>query len=166
MLRPTHDPLEVSREASLVAIAQLGVSEEASTCLRIQEGHFPHQSDPGFDESTRLVINELQELQPDTVLLPKITHDQPDLLATWQIIRQAIERFAAPLRVIEYVLLEQQLQGASVSKPTAEHHIWRLDIKEVLDQKAEAVRLFQKCTALAVSVTDMPSWEVYVEYAD
>jgi LmbE family N-acetylglucosaminyl deacetylase len=155
----------VSKEASLIAIAQLGVSEEASTCLRIQEGHFPHQNAPGFDESTRLVINELQELQPDTVLLPKITHDQPDLLATWQIIRQAIQRFAAPLRVIEYVLLEQQIKGAVISKPTAEHRVWRLDVKEVMDQKAEAVRLFQKCTTLSVSIDHLPSWEVYVEYA-
>lgn len=163
--RPPQEPLGVSEETSLEAIAQLGISEEASTCLRIQDGRFPHQDDPGFEESTRLVINELEELEPDTVLLPKLTHDQPDLLATWQIIRQAVQKFASPLRIIEYVVLEQQLRGTAVTKPTAEHTVWRLDIKEVMDQKTEAVKLFQKCTMLAVSSADMPSWEVYVEYA-
>ena len=161
----THDPRGTSEEASRVAIAQLGISEEASTCLRIRDGLFPHQNDPGFEESTRLVINQLQELEPDTVLLPKLTHDQPDLLATWQIIRKAVQQFAAPLRLIEYVLLEQQLRGTAVTKPTAEHTVWRLDIKEVMDQKAEAVQLFQKCALLTASPADMPSWEVYVEYA-
>ena len=161
----THDPRRTSEEASRVAIAQLGISEEASACLRIRDGLFPHQNDPGFEESTRLVINELQELEPDTVLLPKLTHDQPDLLATWQIIRKAVQQFASPLRLIEYVLLEQQLRGTAVTKPTAEHTVWRLDIKEVMDQKAEAVQLFQKCALLTASPADMPSWEVYVEYA-
>ncbi len=155
----------ISEETSRVAIAQLGISEEASACLRIRDGLFPHQNDPGFEESTRLVINELQELEPDTVLLPKLTHDQPDLLATWQIIRKAVQQFASPLRIIEYVVLEQQLRGTAVTKPTAEHTVWRLDIKEVMDRKAEAVQLFQKCAMLTVSSTDMPSWEVYVEYA-
>lgn len=164
-LRTTQEPLGASEETSLVAIAQLGISEEASTCLRIQDGLFPHQDDPGFEEFTRLVVNELQELEPDTVLLPKLTHDHPDLLATWQIIRKAVQRFASPLRVIEYVLLEQQLRGTVITKPTAEHTVWRLDIKEVMDQKVEAVQLFQKCAMLTVSPADMPSWEVYVEYA-
>ena len=160
-----HDPWGTSEEASRVAIAQLGISEEASACLRIRDGLFPHQNDPGFEESTRLVINQLQELEPDTVLLPKLTHDQPDLIATWQIIREAVQQFASPLRIIEYVLLDQQLRGTTVTKPTAEHIVWRLDIKEVMDQKVEAVQLFQKDAMLTVSTTDMPSWEVYVEYA-
>jgi LmbE family N-acetylglucosaminyl deacetylase len=161
----TRDSRGIGEETSRVAIAQLGISEEASACLRIRDGLFPHQNDPGFEESTRLVINELQELEPDTVLLPKLTHDQPDLLATWQIIRKAVQQFASPLRIIEYVLLEQQLRGTTVTKPTAEHTVWRLDIKEVMDRKAEAVQLFQKCALLTVSPADMPSWEVYVEYA-
>ncbi len=164
-LRSSQKSMGANEETSLVAIAQLGISEEASACLRIQNGLFPHQDEPGFEESTRLVINELEELEPDTVLIPKLTHDQPDLLATWQIIRKAVQRFASPLRVIEYVLLEQQLRGTAVTKPTAEHTVWRLDIKEVMDQKAEAVQLFQKCAMLAVSPTDMPPWEIYVEYA-
>lgn len=152
-------------EISLAAIAQLGISEEASVCLRIRDGRFPHQNDPGFEESARLVINEFEELQPDTVLLPKLTHDQPDLLATWQILRNAIQRFASPLRVIEYVMLEQQLRGETVTRPTVEHTVWRLDIKEVMDQKIEALQLFRKRTTLPVSPADMQSWEVYVEYA-
>ncbi len=162
---PTLDPLEASEVTSLVAIAQLGISEEASACLRIQDGLFPHQNDPGFVESTQLVVNELENLEPDTVLIPKLTHDQPDLLATWQILRNAIQQFSAPLRIIEYVLLEQQLRGIAINKPTAEHNIWRLDIKEVMDQKVEAVQLFEKCATLEFSPVDMPSWEVYVEYA-
>lgn len=160
----TRDSQRVSEAASLVAIAQLGISEEASACLRIQNGLFPHQNDPGFEESTRLVVNELENLEPDTVLLPKLTHDQPDLLATWQIIRRAVQQFASPLRIIEYVLLEEQLQGTTVTKPTAEHTVWRLDIKEVMDQKVEAVQLFQKCAMLTASSNNLPSWEVYVEY--
>ena len=155
----------VEEETFLAAIAQLGISEEASVCLQIRDGRFPHQDDPGFEESTRLVINQLQELEPDTVLLPKLTHDQPDLLATWQILRNALRCFAAPLRVIEYVLLEQQLYGEAVTKPTAEHRVWRLDVKEVLDQKTEALQLFQKKAVQPVSPENMPSWEVYVEYA-
>ena len=155
----------LAQQKLLEAMAFLGIAEEANSYLQLYDELFPHQGEPGFEESVRLVINELDSLEPDTVVLPMLTHDQPDLLATWQILREALRRFPASVKVVEYALLTPESSGADIVKPTAEHTVWRLDVKEVLDQKIKALQQFQLGTAAISSVVEaLPSWETYVEY--
>ena len=165
-LRLTLTSNNVAQQESLEAMAHVGVSEEASVFLQLREGLFPRQGEPGFEESVRLVINELNNLEPDTVVLPMLTHDQPDLLATWQILREALRRFSASVKVVEYPLLSAQLPDRGIMKPTAEYKVWRLDVKEVMDQKVKALQQFQRSRAIIVPFLEsIHPWETYVEYS-
>lgn len=143
-------------------MAYVGICPEASVYLQLYDGLFPRRGEPGFEESVRLIINELGDFEPDTVVMPMLTHDQPDLLATWEILQEALRRFASSIRVIEYALLTSDTH---VSKPTAEHKVWRLDVKEVLDKKVKALQRFQRSRDAIASVLDtIHPWETYVEY--
>ena len=158
---------KIAVQESIEAMACLGISEEASTYLQLSDELIPQQGEPGFEESVRLVINELQVLEPDTVLLPLLTHDHTDLLATWQIVREALRQFPSSVMVVEYPLLDAQIFQSRVAKPTAEHQVWRLDVKEMLDRKVSALQLFQNTWAGAVSALEaIQSWEVYVQYQE
>lgn len=155
----------VVQQASLEAMAHVGVCEEASVYLQLRDGLFPHQGEPGFDESVRLVINELDELEPDTVVLPMLTNDQADLSATWQILREALRRFSASVKVVEYELLTAPPVETTITKPTAEYRVWRLDVKETLDQKVRALQHFQAKKGEKVPALDsLHPWETFVEY--
>lgn len=157
---------QISQRESQRAVASLGVSEEASVYFQLRDGLFPQRGEPGFDESVRLVTNQLHDLEPDTVVMPMLSHDDPDLLATWQIVREALHRFSAPLRTIEYFLLNEQRE-APVVKPTAEHEIWRLDVKEARDEKIRALQLFRRQETAEVPPPEaVLPWETYVEYRE
>ena len=153
---------EDGRRASAEAMTHVGVCEEANVYLQLRNGLFPHPGGAGFDESVRLVINELNDLEPDTVVVPMLTHDHPDLLATWQILREALRRFSASVKVVEYALLTSP--PTDVTKPTAEHKVWRLDVREVLDQKIRALQCFQQSGATNLPALDtIHPWETYAE---
>ena len=156
---------EIAKSESLEAMAYLGISEEAGTYFQLCDGLFPHQGEPGFEEAVRLVMNELDHLEPETVLLPMLTHDQPDLLATWQIVRESLRKFPASIKVVEYPLLNAQVADTRMVKPTAEHKVWRLDVKSVLDDKVSALQLFQNRRAMSLPSPDtIHTWETYIEY--
>ena len=110
-------------------------------------------------------MNQLYDLEPDTVVMPMLSHDESDLLATWQIVREALHRFSTPLRTIEYFLLNEQTRMNPAIKPTAEHKVWRLDVKEALDEKIGALQLFRRRETAEVPPPEaILPWETYVEY--
>ena len=154
----------IAQRESAEAMAYVGVCQEANVCLGLRDGLFPHQGQPGFEESVRLVLNELDDLEPDTILLPLLADDQPDLLATYQIVREALRRFPVSVRQVEYALLAPQVPKEETGKPTAEHKVWRLDVREVLDQKLDALRSLQRHHAARMPVLEsIRPWETYVE---
>ena len=156
---------KVIQQESLEAMAEVGVCEDANVYLQLRDGLFPHQGEPGFEESVRLVINQLDDLEPDTVVLPMLTYDCPDLTATWQILREALRRFPASVKVVEYELLTTPTTEATLSKPTAEYKVWRLDVKETMDQKIKALQYFLNRKVLNMtSIESLHPWETYVEY--
>ena len=154
----------IAQRESTEAMARVGVCQEANVYLQLRDELFPHQGEPGFEESVRLVMNELSDLEPDTVVVPMLTDDHSDLVATWQILREALRRFPASVRIVEYALLDARSPEGKVVKPTAEHKVWRLDVREVLDQKMEALRSLQPYRAARMpSLEAIRPWETYVE---
>ena len=155
---------QMVQQESLGAMSQVGIVEEANVYLQLRDGLFPHLGEPGFEESVRLVLNELNDLEPDTVVLPTLSHDQSDLQATWQIFREALRRFSASVKVVEYASLATQASDNDMPKPTAERKVWRLDISEVLDQKVKALQQFQHRQAtVAPFMSTIRHWETYLE---
>lgn len=162
---PIAYPSEAAvRRQSAQTMARLGVCDEASAYFSLRNGLFPHRGHAGFEEAVRLVTNELEDLQPDTIVLPMTSSDQLDLLATEQIVREAQRQLPVPLRTIEYPLLNSTSLTYQVTKPTLEYEVWRLDIKEVMDRKAQALQPFQNYSD-APAPDIIPSWEAYLEYS-
>ena len=160
-----HERRETALHDSTEAMACLGVSEEAIICLQLSDKLIPQIGMPGFEESVRLILNELQILEPDTVLLPLLTNHHTDLMATWQIVREALRQFSSLVTLIEYPLLDTTGQQNRVRRPTHEQQVWRLDVKEVLDRKLNALQVFQNNRSdMATVMEAIQSWEAYVQY--
>ncbi len=151
-----------SNDQMIEAAACLRVCEQALAQLHLRNGLFPRPQQPGFDEAVRLLINELEDLQPDTVVFPSLTDDLTDTVATRQLINEALRRFQGPFRVVEYEHFEHQMRQERVVRPTQEYEVWRLDIREVMDEKLAA--LSQWLPANQLSSLEIPAWETFLEY--
>ena len=161
-----HLSSHAAETSSLIeALAYLKICEGAMINLQLQPELFPHRGTPGFAEAARLMTRELEDLNPDSLVVPLLNNELPDLLATRQIIEDALQQFALPPKVIEYPLLDLQALTSSVTKPTNEYDVWRLDVREVADDKAAALQKFRRRNATLVpSPDDIPAWETYLEY--
>ena len=166
---PNSSPLDTwasGAPSSLVAaMTYLRVCEQAITNLQLRPQRFPRPGTPGFEEATRQMIDELESLNPDSLVIPLLDDESPDLLATRQIVDEARRQFELPLKVIEYPLLNAQALPSPVTKPTNEYDVWRLDIREVMDDKAAALQeLRSQNTTQVPSPEHLPVWETYLEY--
>ena len=143
--------------------AYLGVSEQAMAQLHLRHGLFPLPQQPGFDEAVRLLINELEDLEPDTVVVPTVGDDYTDAAATQQMVSEALRRFQVPIRTIEYERLDQQMRQKKVVQPTREYKVWRLDIREVMDDKLTALQHWRQANSPSLPEV-LPAWETFLEY--
>lgn len=117
----------------------IGISKEAATFLDLRKNLIPLRGKPGFDEAIRLVQNEVEDFQPDTVLLPYLDQGSQDVKATGQVVGQAAGLSYYPIRMIEYRPWSWTAANASRKTATDASKTWRLDIKEVIDQKVRAL---------------------------
>ncbi|MEM8965773.1 MAG: PIG-L family deacetylase [Bacteroidota bacterium] len=153
-------------------VEQVGVSDDAILFLHLRDDLIPLRGKPGFDEAVRLFLNELESFQPDTILLPFLDQGSQDVQATWQIARQAASQSYYPIRMVEYGLWSWYSAGISEGLASKHSKTWRLDIKEVIDQKSRALEGYRQSKfqlpwqnpqqELLVHQTN--PWEVYLEY--
>ncbi|WKN43647.1 PIG-L deacetylase family protein [Tunicatimonas pelagia] len=118
---------------------RVGISSQAAVFLNLRAGFIPAQSKPGYDEAVRLIQNELEYFQPDTILLPFLKQGNSDGEATWQLVRRAAGQSYYPIRMVEYCPWSGAASGTSVVVSENQPKTWRLDIKEVIDQKVRAL---------------------------
>lgn len=140
----TNEPLtepfvrKIKEEEAISSLEKLGVTEESATFLHIRDHLVPKRGEPGFEESVRLCINELESFMPQTVLLPCRFHPYDDHYASWEIMQEAISYMPYRINTVEYMVWKgaesnQEIASTDVLKP------WRLDIKTVMDQKIKAI---------------------------
>jgi len=150
----------------------IGISDEAAVFLNLRESLIPVRGKPGYDEAVRLVLNEVEHFQPDTILLPFLNQDSQDVQATWQLVRQAAERSYYPIRMIEYRLWSWSTSGTRLTVDENQSKTWRLDIKEVIDQKVRALDVHRQSEyrfpwrnpEQEMLVHQANPWEDYREY--
>ncbi|MEM9833444.1 MAG: hypothetical protein AAF944_22625 [Bacteroidota bacterium] len=153
-------------------VEQVGISDDAIISLNLRNEFIPLRSTPGFDEAVRLFLNELESFQPDTILLPFADQGSQDVQATWQIARQAASQSYYPIRMVEYGLWSRVSAGINTGQAVNQSRIWRLDIKEVIDQKSRALAGYGQSeyqfpwrnSQQELLVHQANPWEVYLEY--
>jgi LmbE family N-acetylglucosaminyl deacetylase len=168
-----EDRLDQSSNMEVVElIGKIGVSNDATIFLNLRENLIPMREQPGFEEAVRLCLNELETFQPDAILLPFLDQGNRDVQATWQIIRQAARRSYYPIRMVEYLLWSWSTKNPADNISTENPKTWRLDIKEVMDIKLNALdnqRQGQypfpwRNSSQEMLLHQTNPWELYFEY--
>ncbi len=119
------------------ALARLGTSDAAF--LRLPDGAVPGESDAGFAEAVQACRAYLEEVQPQTLLLPWRRDPHPDHRAVSQIMQAALGGDAAGLRLLEYPVWAWERAAPEDLPHPREAAAFRLDIRDVAAVKREAV---------------------------
>ncbi|MEK6481146.1 PIG-L family deacetylase [Catalinimonas sp. 4WD22] len=162
------------------ALSKLGVSEESITFLDIKDKLVPSKGQDGFDELVGICKYKLNNLFPDTILIPWRFAQINDHMAVRDIVCKARRQEACSANVIEYApqpwIDDEQLYDVARS----ELPLLQLDNKAVLESKLEAlsqyyeeeINLFQDelptLTALngeKLSYMTHP-WEIFLKAED
>ncbi|MFP4090999.1 MAG: PIG-L deacetylase family protein [Cyclobacteriaceae bacterium] len=159
------------------SLEKLGICEEAVTKLNIAGSLVPASSEPGFEELVRVCRNEIGNFLPETVLLPWRRDPNRDRRAVWQIVRQALQDEALPVRQLENSVNSWESYVPSHLPKPDEAVSWRLDTSTVAGQKLQA--LGRQDLQYQISTEDASSqhytfssdvgeqtlsgWEIYLE---
>ncbi len=133
---------EIKEKETAGALHSMGLTGQDAAYLRIQDQLVPAKGEPGFEEVSRLCLNELEAFSPDTVVIPCRYHHYDDHYASWQVMQQALDQLPYAANRVEYMIWKddpktQEMMSDSVLKP------WRLDIQPVMQQKIEALVAFR-----------------------
>jgi LmbE family N-acetylglucosaminyl deacetylase len=143
---PTFPPerLRALREAEArEALSRLGLTGEAAIFLRLPDRFVPWAGQPGFGAAVASVAAVLRLHRPATILLPWRGEHHCDHVASWQIVRAAVEDVTPSPRLLEYPIW--LWERAMPHRDPTEREVagWRLDIGPVLPQKLAAIRAHQ-----------------------
>lgn len=130
---------ELRESEAVEALKILGVEADDITFLRQKDGHLPHHGDSGFEEAAALIKEVLDNVKPETLLLPWQRDPHPDHRATWQLVRHAVNEMDVDYRVLEYLIWLWERAAAEDLPLPGEVQAWRVNIEPVIDQKRQAI---------------------------
>ena len=119
------------------ALARLGTGDAAF--LRLPDGAVPSSRDPEFTEAVQECGAYLENVAPQTVLLPWRRDPHPDHRATSQIMQAALAEWTNKPRVLEYPVWAWERAAPEDLPQPHEAAAFRLDIEGVAAVKRSAV---------------------------
>jgi LmbE family N-acetylglucosaminyl deacetylase len=155
------------------ALRHLAVPADAAVFARLPDGRLNELSEKEFVAALQRCCSEITAFQPDVVLAPWRREAHPDHRVATALIRAALRRVDAKTRLLEYPIWAWE-QGDHPRQ--GEFAAWRLDIREVVSDKAAAIAAHR--SQLTPLIADDPggftltaetlsyfrqSWEVYLE---
>jgi LmbE family N-acetylglucosaminyl deacetylase len=120
-------------------LAQLGVSSDSTSFLRLPDGALPEEGDTRFAQAVELCAAQLNAVRPDTLLLPWRRDPHPDHRATSQLFHVALGHHTGHPRVFEYPVWAWERAAEGDMPYPGEARAFRLDIQDVVDQKQKAI---------------------------
>jgi LmbE family N-acetylglucosaminyl deacetylase len=164
------------RECEMLdALNILGVSADNVRFLRYKDRSVPHETAPNWRSAVQTCQDYLQEVQPDTILVPWRRDPHPDHAAAWKIFA-ATQYLSEKPRTIEYPIWLWELAEGDDAPRQNEAKAWRLNIAQVIEQKQAAIRAHRSQTTDLID--DDPTafrltpeilthfahdWEIYLE---
>lgn len=141
-----RERLRAVRESeTLAALAQLGVTPQLVTFLRLDDRRMPNQFDDArgsgnsFEQVVEICRRRLASVRPQTILLPWRRDPHPDHRATWQVIDAACQHTNDRPRLIEYPIWIWEMDEGDDAPRAGEVRAWRLDISTVVERKQRAI---------------------------
>ncbi|MEQ9442282.1 MAG: PIG-L deacetylase family protein [Cyclobacteriaceae bacterium] len=175
---PTAARRELREQEAKAALSLLGVEEAQTTFLRLPDTQVPDIYSENFDDAVKSVYQCLRQIQPQTVLVPWRRDPHCDHRASWQISREAVDRWHHPIQWLEYPIWVWELaQPEDLPRPE-DGQLWKLNISEVLPIKRKAIAAHVSQTTRLID--DDPDgfmlspevlahftlpYEIYLEYA-
>ena len=163
----------------LAALEILGVAASKTTFLRYRDRSVPNEQSPGFTAAVEICARYLEKNRPATILLPWRRDPHPDHYASTQIIRAAKLRVGLSLKLIEYPIWLWELATSADAPRRDEMRGWRLEIKNVTNQKQRAIAAHQSQTTDLIDddlegfrltpeilANFAADWEIYLEEID
>ncbi|MGI8786467.1 MAG: PIG-L deacetylase family protein [Pyrinomonadaceae bacterium] len=157
----------------LAALEILGVSGANATFFRYCDRSIPNEESSEFGEAVERCRRYLEEIQPQTILVPWRRDPHPDHRAAYALLNAADENKS---RIIEYPIWLWEIAQDADAPRFDEVKAWRLDIEKVSDKKQKAIRAHASQTTDLID--DDPKgfrltpeilanfdcqWEVYLE---
>lgn len=121
------------------ALKILGVASADIHFLRLPDTRVPVPTSEEFAEAVALVYEQLERLEPQTVLVPWRRDPHGDHRATWHLLQAAVARFEMPVRWLEYPIWVWESTQADDLPTTADGSWLRVDVSRVLSQKRRAI---------------------------
>ncbi len=176
---PSPQLAALREQETLSALAALGLPADAAHFLRFGDCALPEAGTPEFTEACRRIHKILEDLSPNTLLVPWRRDPHCDHEATWRLLRGAAVQLASAPRWLEYPVWAWE-HAAEEAAPRAEEAVaWRLDISPVLARKQQAIA--QHRSQMGAIIRDDPTgfvlkpemlrhfahpWELYLEPSD
>lgn len=134
---------KLREKEALEALAHLKVPASKVIFMGLKDAALPSSGLPGFEEAVKAVSIHLENIQPDTVLLPWRRDTHADHRACWQQFNEAAQLFNKNMLVLEYPLWLWE-RGSFEEMPTKkEVEIRSVDISDWVRKKQLAIACHQ-----------------------
>jgi LmbE family N-acetylglucosaminyl deacetylase len=136
---PPRELGELREAETLSAVGCLGLEPGQVTFLRMRDTLVPSPESPDFPDAVDSLRSVIEQVTPDTILLPWRRDPHSDHRATWHICMHATCAVDPRPRMIEYPVWIWDLGVPSDTPAEGEMTGWRLDVSGVLEQKRSAI---------------------------
>ena len=137
---PRESRTALRQAEATVACATLGVPPHDVHFMNLPDGEVPRQWHADFGGIVDGLIEDLENWEADTLVVPWRRDPHPDHRATWEICHAAAEAYRPDgIRWIEYPVWMWEAQNV-VDLPRADEMIaWQLDIADQQERKQRAI---------------------------
>ena len=172
------DKLRALRESETqAALSELGMSSEQVTFMRLPDGDVPSSSEsPEYHKAVAQLTIELNQHQPQTILVPWRRDPHRDHRATYQLLDGALAGLNSQPTILEYPIWLWEIAESADAPVTGEVSAVRLNINSVKAEKQRAIYKHAsqidgiidddpECFQLSPHVLErfLTDWEIYLE---
>ncbi len=136
---PARRLSELREDEARQALHILNVTPESAIFLRLPDTQVPTPNDVEFAPAVDAVWRILNELKPDTVLVPWRRDPHRDHRATWQLLYEAVQKQALQPRWLEYPIWLWELGGEADQPRPGEVRVLQISIGLAVDRKKRAI---------------------------
>ena len=176
--------LKALRELEAVkALSVLDILPNSVTFLGLPDSKLNELSPESFIKASKTINEIILQFRPNTIFLPWRKDPHPDHIASWHLLKNAIEKIpveALPRPILlEYLLWFWERTDPNEIAPFKTAKVWSVDITSTLSKKADAI--LEHRSQLGLVIKDDPDGfslppsllkkmqaneELYIEYRD
>lgn len=136
---PAEKLRQLRENEALQALKILNISESNAVFMRLKDRSVPDRNAPDFDSAVQQLLVELNQIQPDTILITWEKDHHPDHRASYQIMEEAVFKLGYRPRILQYLIWIWELGNPS---DIADNQIFKwfyVDVETVSGIKKNAI---------------------------